>query len=129
MSVHAFSCSLRRVYTGLLRYCSRPAQTSIEDKEAGHGVSAINCYFMCQVQRLTYLGSQSAGCGLVPHHTFNTFINDTGVASNLFCLQDGSMFQANVRYTPYFYLQIKVGLGTLRQRPCSTRCSVVCGEY
>ena len=23
-------------------------------------------------------------------------------------LQDGSMFQANVRYTPYFYLQIKV---------------------
>ena len=25
-------------------------QTSIEDKEAGHVVSAINCYFICQVE-------------------------------------------------------------------------------
>ncbi len=24
-------------------------QTSVDDKEAGHVVSAINCYFMCQV--------------------------------------------------------------------------------
>lgn len=47
----------------------RNLQTSVEDKEAGHVVSAINCYFMCQ---------------------------------------DGSMFQANIRYAPYFYLQIKV---------------------
>ncbi len=44
-------------------------QTSVEDKGAGHLVSAINCYFMCQ---------------------------------------DGSMFQANLRYAPYFFLQIKV---------------------
>jgi hypothetical protein len=45
---------------------------------------------------LTVLNSSTAGVLEVAHLTL------------LVRLQDGSMFQANVRYTSYFYLQIKV---------------------
>ena len=45
------------------------AQTTVEDKESGNTVAAVNCYFMSQ---------------------------------------DGSMFKAQVHFSPYFYLQIKV---------------------
>ena len=44
-------------------------QTTVEDKESGNNVAAVNCYFMSQ---------------------------------------DGSMFKAQVHFSPYFYLQIKV---------------------
>ena len=44
-------------------------QTTVEDKESGNTVAAVNCYFMSQ---------------------------------------DGSMFKAQVHFSPYFYLQIKV---------------------
>ena len=46
-----------------------PMQTTVEDKESGNTVAAVNCYFMSQ---------------------------------------DGSMFKAQVHFSPYFYLQIKV---------------------
>jgi hypothetical protein len=44
-------------------------QTSVEDKESGNTIAAVNCYFMSQ---------------------------------------DGSMFKAQVAFSPYFYLQTKV---------------------
>lgn len=44
-------------------------QTTVEDKESGNTVAAVNCYFMSQ---------------------------------------DGSMFKAQVHFSPYFYLQVKV---------------------
>ena len=49
-------------------------QTTVEDKESGNTVAAVNCYFMSQ---------------------------------------DGSMFKAQVHFSPYFYLQIKVCLADL----------------
>lgn len=33
-----------------LRVAVSDEQTSVEDKEASHVVSAINCYFMCEVR-------------------------------------------------------------------------------
>lgn len=45
------------------------AQTTLEEKDSGNTVAAVNCYFMSQ---------------------------------------DGSMFKAQVPFSPYFYLQIKV---------------------
>lgn len=47
-------------------------QTTLEEKESGNTVAAVNCYFMSQ---------------------------------------DGSMFKAQVPFSPYFYLQIKVRAG------------------
>lgn len=44
-------------------------QTTLEEKESGNTVAAVNCYFMSQ---------------------------------------DGSMFKAQVPFSPYFYVQIKV---------------------
>ena len=46
-------------------------QTTVEDKESGNTIAAVNCYFMSQ---------------------------------------DGSMFKAQVAFSPYFYLQTKVRL-------------------
>ncbi len=50
-------------------------QTTLEEKESGNTVAAVNCYFMSQ---------------------------------------DGSMFKAQVPFSPYFYLQIKVRSSTQR---------------
>ena len=47
----------------------RVLQTTVEDKESGNTIAAVNCYFMSQ---------------------------------------DGSMFKAQVAFSPYFYLQTKV---------------------
>lgn len=52
-------------------------QTTLEEKESGNTVAAVNCYFMSQ---------------------------------------DGSMFKAQVPFSPYFYVQIKV-----RARNCHHR--------
>jgi len=77
-----------------------PMQTTVEDKESGNTVAAVNCYFMSQ---------------------------------------DGSMFKAQVHFSPYFYLQIKVRRYTPQCTcPChlphkpphhTSRYKVLCGNF
>ena len=98
-------------------------QSQKVDKESGHAVSVVNCYFMCQVSTAQHSTAQHSTAqrgaakaaklgGLWASWAFVgvwCLLLTCPPAPLPVCLQDGGMFKAQVEYAPYFYLQIKVG--------------------